>query len=155
MRSFSQIMLLATVAFAPMAGAAPVSKDTLTQLPLDPATNGIFGGAMQPTKIPDMQYCKSKISTDFYPLIADEKMEATVAWYTANLQGFKHTHGYAAGRTRDTFYSADGTELVVVTADPAQEGASAKAHGIQYLKVIPGLSEKTIVAMNIEKTVCF
>jgi hypothetical protein len=84
----------------------------------------------------------------------DTKVDAVLAWYAPRLSGFRKTHGYAAGRSQDTFYNADGTVIVSVTGEPGKEGENTNAYSVLYAKFQPGLSEKTIVEMNIQKVTC-
>jgi hypothetical protein len=100
MRLSSLIGLLVIVGTTPVAGGAPVSKDSLTQLPLDPATGGLFGGDRADENSGHAVLEEHRLD-EFLRVISNEKMEATVAWYAANVNGFNHSHGCAAGRTRD------------------------------------------------------
>jgi hypothetical protein len=93
------------------------------------------------------------MQTDFYS-VYDAKVDATLAWCVAHLQGFKQTHSYADGRSQDAFYKPDGTVLVSVTGNRAKEGENAPTYSISYQKFTPGLAEKTIVAMKDRKVVC-
>ena len=139
--------------FSAVASAASLTKDPLTGLPLDPTTDSRLHLGNEPTKIPGTVICGSKMASDQYPIF-DEKFDATVAWYAAHLQGFKHTHGNAGNRARDAFYSADGKTVVFVTGEPEVPGKSANTHGVLYVNFQPALAESIIVSMNVEKVVC-
>jgi hypothetical protein len=93
------------------------------------------------------------MQADFYS-VYDSKVNATLAWYNAHLPGFQKPHAYAANRSQDTFYKADGTELVSVTGSPGKEGEDADTYSVLYARFQPGLSEKTIVTLNQQKVVC-
>jgi hypothetical protein len=138
-----------------MAGGSPktLTSDPLTGLPLIPATDSRLHLGNDPTAIPDSQICKSKMQAEFYSVF-DTKVDATLAWYASRLSGFKKTHGYAAGRSQDTFYNGDGTIIVSVTGEPGKEGVNTDAYSVLYAKFQPGLSEKTIVGMNSQKITC-
>jgi hypothetical protein len=139
--------------FATLAGSATLTTDPLTNLPLDPATESSLHLGNEPTRLPDSQICKSKMQTDFYSLF-DVKVSVTLAWYASHLPGFRKTHGYAAGRSQDTFYNADGTIIVSVTGEPGRDGEDEDGYSVLYARFQPGLSEKTIQGMNQQKIVC-
>jgi hypothetical protein len=152
MRSFATAIFLLT--FSLLAGRPKtLTTDPLTGLPLIPATDSRLHLGNDPTILPDSQICKSKMQTDFYSVF-DTKVDTTLAWYSSRLPGFKKTHGYAAGRSQDTFYSPDGTVIVSVTGEPGKDGENANAYSVLYAKFQPGLSEKTIVGMNTQKITC-
>ena len=85
------------------ANAETLTSDPLTGLPLDPATDSRLHLGNEPTKIPDTQVCNSKMQANFYMVY--DKVDATVAWYTAHLAGFHKSHAYAAGRSQDALLS--------------------------------------------------
>jgi hypothetical protein len=132
--------------------APPEKTDPLTGLPLYPATSNVVDPG-DPVKLPEATICKSKMQTDFYT-VYDAKVDATVAWCVAHLQGFKQTHGYADGRSQDAFYNSDGTVLVSVTGSRGKDGENSATYSISYQKFTPALSEKTIVSMKERKIVC-
>lgn len=140
-------------ALAISANSAPTAKtDPLTGLPLYPATSNVIDPG-DPVKLPEANICKSKMQTDFYS-VYDAKVDATLAWCVAHLQGFKQTHGYADGRSQDAFYNADGTVLVSVTGSRGKDGENTATYSISYQKFTPGVSEKTILGMKERKIVC-
>src|ERR1700690_4317743 len=97
------LTVIFSLSFALSAGAATLTTDPLTGLPLDPATDSHHLGN-EPSKMPDSQICKSKTQGDSYTDIGS-KVDVTVAWYAAHLAGFHKTHAYAAGRSQDAFYN--------------------------------------------------
>ena len=131
--------------------AAGAATDSLTHLPL-PAESAlsVLGNAMS---LPESPVCKSKAQMNFYRL-GSGKVDAAVAWYTSHLAGFKHTHGYGSGRSQDTFYNAQGTVIVSITGDPAPEGQNTDVYSIIYGTIQPGVSDKAIAGMNVQKMVC-
>jgi hypothetical protein len=153
MKTRSLIAVVFSLSFVLSVSSATLTNDPLTGLPLIPATASRFHLGNEPTKLPDSTMCKSKMQTDFYSVF-DTKVSATLAWYAARLPGFKKTHGYASDRSQDTFYNADGTIIVSITGDPGKDGEDTGAYGLVYAKFQPGLSEKTILSMNIQKVVC-
>ncbi|HKV50065.1 MAG TPA: hypothetical protein VJO52_02595 [Gemmatimonadaceae bacterium] len=136
-----------------------LTADPLTGLPVDPATVCQtptcvqFHAGNEPVKIPDSRWCKSKLQANFYTM-TNVKLSATIAWYASHLHGFKRTHAYAAGRSDDTFYNAAGTLMVLVMGDPAKDGLDADTYAITYYRLEPGLSEKSIIGINRQQSVC-
>ncbi|MGH9695279.1 MAG: hypothetical protein ACRD5Z_14110, partial [Bryobacteraceae bacterium] len=110
---------LALTLLTAKAGAAG-KTDPLTGLPLYPATASKFDPG-NPMRVPDSKLCKCKQETDFYTT-HDAKVSAAVAWCTANLAGFRKSHGYAGSRSQDTFFNADGTLVVSITGSRNKEG---------------------------------
>jgi hypothetical protein len=153
MKTRSFIAIVFSLSFVLSVSSATLTSDPLTGLPLIPATDSRLHLGNEPTKLPDSTMCKSKMQIDFYSVF-DSKVSATLAWYVARLPGFKKTHGYASGRSQDTFYNADGTIIVSITGDPGKDGEDTGAYGLVYAKFQPGLAEKTILSMNIQKVVC-
>jgi hypothetical protein len=134
-------------------GTKTLTADPLTGLPLYPATDSRLHLGNQPTRLPESQVCKSKMQADFYSVF-DSKVDATLAWYSGQLTGFKKTRAYAANRSQDTFYKADGTIVVSVTGSPGKEGENTETYSVLYALFQPGLAEKTILGMNEQKVVC-
>lgn len=132
--------------------SAPAKTDPLTGLPLLPETRNKFDPG-DPTVLPATNVCKSKQEADFYT-VYDIKVSKALEWCAANLNGFRKAHGYAAGRSQDTFYKPDGTLVVSVTGTPAKDGEDAKAYSIVYLKFTPGLSEQAVIGLGNGKVVC-
>jgi len=149
------IAALATLVIALTAYGSPklLTSDPLTGLPLYPATDSRLHLGNEPTVLPESTVCKSKMQADFYS-IYDSKVDATVAWYSAHLSGFKKTHAYAANRSQDTFYKPDGTLVVSVTGSPGKDGANTDAYSVVYAHFQPGLSERALITLNQQKVVC-
>jgi hypothetical protein len=129
--------------------ASTEKTDPLTGLPLYSA---IAEGA-GPIKLPEIRICKSKMEANRYT-VHDAKMDATLAWCVAHLQGFKQTHAYSNGRSQNAFYNADGTLLVSVTSIPGKPGENSRTGSISYKKFTPGISEKTILSVKDQNIVC-
>lgn len=153
MKPISRLAATLVLSFSAIAGATKLTTDPLTNLPLIPSSDSRFHLGNAPTRLPDSQMCKSKMQQDFYSL-NDGKESATVAWYGAHLSGFHKTHAYAAGRSRDTFHSADGTLIVSIIGDRGKDGEDTDAFSVSYQKFQSGLSEKTILSMNQRNIVC-
>lgn len=134
-----------------MAGAATLTSDPLTGLPLHPATDSRLHLGNEPTKLPASSVCGSKMRADFYAVF-DSKQPDTVAWYAARLKGFRSTHAFAANRLQDTFYNDDGTLIVSVTGVSGKD--STETYSILYARLEPGLPEKVIVSLNRQRVVC-
>jgi hypothetical protein len=152
MKSATVLMAVcASLAAMCAAGGQSAATDPLTLLPLPPADAALnLGEAM---KLDATQVCKSTMRANFYTP-AGGKVDAALAWYTANLHGFKHTHAYWSGRSQDTFYNADGTLMVSVTGTPAKQGQNADLYSVLYAKIQPGFAEKTIMSLNAQKVIC-
>jgi len=133
-----------------MRAAEPV-MDPLTSLPKPIDTTVKLG--TQPMKIDDTPVCKSMMQMDFYTAQGG-KVDAALAWYSDQLKGFKHTHGYGSGRSQDTFYNATGTLMVSITGNEAKEGENTAVYSIIYATIKPGVSEKAIAGLNVQKAVC-
>jgi hypothetical protein len=43
---------------------------------------------------------------------------------------------------------------VSITGDPAQDGQNAGVYSVIYGTVVPGVSERAIVGMNVQKVAC-
>jgi|HubBroStandDraft_5_1064220.scaffolds.fasta_scaffold724045_1 hypothetical protein len=128
------------------------ATDSLTHLPLpDAASTLILAG--DPMPLPNVPVCKSTATMNFYTARSG-RVDAAIAWYTANLKGLKHAHGYGSGRSQDTFYSSDGTVIVSITGTPAAQGQNSDVYSIIYGAIKPGASEKAIIAMNMQKVDC-
>ncbi len=154
MKTICSCVALFALSLANAAGQGKtLTTDPLTGLALIPQTDSRLHLGNEPSKLPDTHICKSKVQTDFYVLF-DINTNATLAWYTSHLSGFKKVHGFAMSRSQDTFYKPDGTLIVSVTGTPAPDGQDSEAHGVVYMRVEPGLSEKTIASMPQGKVVC-
>jgi hypothetical protein len=146
-------MIILSFVLTARGGTKLLTTDPLTGLPLHPATDSRLHLGNEPTQLPESQVCKSKMQMDFYS-VYDSKVNATLAWYDAHLTGFKRTHAYAANRSQDTYYKADGTVLVSVTGSPGKEGENMDTYSVLYARLQPGLPEKTIVGLNQQRVVC-
>jgi hypothetical protein len=152
-RNFLSIgMLLLVIAAVTGAANKTLTEDPLTGLPVVPSPDRLHLGN-EPVVLPETQVCKSKALMNFYRPNGIQ-VNSTVTWYASRLQGFKKTHAWANSRTQDTFYKSDGTAIVSITGDPGPDGQDAEVYGIVYGKFTPGISEKTIVGMNMQKIVC-
>jgi hypothetical protein len=149
--------LLVGFAFLALTLSAPAANKTLTTdpltgLPIVPSPDPLKLGN-EPDVLPDTKICKSDAKMNFYSPNGI-KVDATLAWYAAQLHGFKKTHAYASKRSQDTFYKPDGTMIVSITGQPGAEGENTNVHGIVYGKFEPALAERTIIAMNTQNIVC-
>jgi hypothetical protein len=144
--------VILSLSFALSAGAATLTTDPLTGLPLDPATDSHHLGN-EPVKMPDSQICKSKMQGDFYSSV-DSKVDATLAWYAAHLAGFHKAHAYASGRSQDSFYNDAGTVVVFVTGSPGKEGENTDTYAVTYYRLQPGLPARTIISFTQLKIDC-
>jgi hypothetical protein len=136
-----------------------LTTDPLTGLPLIPATDSgkhIAGMAYtynEPTQIPRAPLCKSKVQAEFYSLF-NIKVDATVAWYSSHLSGYKKISGHESNSSQTAFYNSDGTTVIIVTGDAGAGGENGAARSVTYQRYQPGISEKTIVALTQGKAVC-
>lgn len=103
----------------------PLTADLLTSLPLYPATDSRLDLGNDPTRLPESSVCKSKMQADFYT-VYDSKVDTTLLWYGTHLPSFKRTHAYAANRSQDTFYNAEGTISVSVTGSSGRAGENTR-----------------------------
>ena len=147
------LVLVYSVTLAARAGTKLLTADPLTGLPLYPATDSRLHLGNEPTRLPESNLCKSKMQATFYS-VYDSKVDTTLTWYGAHLPGFKKTHAYAANRSQDSFYNADGTMMVSVTGSVGKAGENTDTYSVVYSRVQPGLSEKTMVSVNQQKVVC-
>ena len=152
MKLFRTLTMMIGLGFALFAGAATLTTDPLTGLPLDPATDSRHLGN-EPMRMHDSQICKSKMQGEFYSGV-NSKVDATVAWYAAHLAGFHKAHAYAGGRSQDSFYNDTGTLVVFVTGSPGKEGEDTDAYAVTYYRLEPGLPAKTILSFTQQKVTC-
>jgi hypothetical protein len=152
-RNLSTLLVALAFAVGPSVGAATLTTDPLTGLPLDPATDSRLHLGNEPTRIRESPICKSRMQGDAYA-VYDSRIDATVAWYAAHLAGFSKAHAYSKGRSREVFYNTGGTLAVIVTGAPGPDGQNVETHGVVYYRFAPGLSVKTIVGFTQEKIVC-
>ncbi|MGD1081784.1 MAG: hypothetical protein ABR881_25990 [Candidatus Sulfotelmatobacter sp.] len=146
-------LLALAITLTASGGPKLLTSDPLTGLPLYPATESRLHLGNEPTVLPESTVCKSKMQADFYSIYGS-KVDVTVAWYSARLSGFKKTHAYAADRSQDTFYKPDGTLVVSVTGSPGKDGENTDAYSVLYARFQPGLSERAVITLNQQKTVC-
>jgi len=151
--SIAVAWLALAITLSASGGPKVLTSDPLTGLPLHPATDSRLHLGNQPTVLPESTLCKSKMQADFYS-IYDSKVDATVAWYSMRLSGFKKTHAYAADRSQDTFYKPDGTLVVSVTGSPGKDGENTEAYSVVYARFQPGLSEGAVITLNQQKIAC-
>jgi hypothetical protein len=130
-----------------------LTTDPLTGLPIYPATDSRLHLGNEPTRLPESNVCGSKMLADFYS-VYDSKVDATLDWYGAHLPGFKKTHAYAANRSQDTFYNAEGTLVVSVTGSSGKAGENTETYSVVYSRFQPALSEKVIIGLNQRKVTC-
>jgi hypothetical protein len=129
-------MLVLSFVFFARGGTKLVTSDPLTGLPVYPATDSRLHLGNEPVRLPSSSVCKSKMQADFYS-VYDSKVDATLAWYDAHLTGFKKTHAYAANRSQDTFYNANGTITVSVTGSSSKEGENTDTYSVVYAHFQP------------------
>jgi hypothetical protein len=130
-----------------------LTEDPLTNLPLYPATDSRLHLGNDPIRLPESNVCHSKMQADFYA-IYDSKVDAALVWYGVHLPGFKKTHAYAANRSQDTFYNADGTLGVSVTGSSGKAGENTETYSVLYSRFEPALPEKAIIGLNQQKVIC-
>jgi hypothetical protein len=144
--------ILTTLIAVPAESADSAAADPLTKLPLPTASSPIHLDT-NPSNYGDVPVCKSRGTMNFYTPLGGS-VAAAVAWYTAHLSGFKHVHGYGSGRSQDTFYNASGTLTVSITGEPGKEGQDTNLYSIIYSTIQPGVPDKVIAGMNIQKVDC-
>jgi hypothetical protein len=130
-----------------------LTADPLTNLPLYPATDSRLHLGNEPIRLPESNVCGSKMQADFYT-VYDSKVDATVAWYSAHLPGFKKTHAFASNRSQDSFYNHEGTISVSVTGSSGRAGEDTETYSVVYSLFQPALLEKTIIGLNQQKVAC-
>jgi hypothetical protein len=144
---------LLSILFAVHAESADsTATDPLTKLPL-PTAGAPLSLANNPSRYDDVPVCKSTGTMNFYTSLGGS-VAAAITWYTSHLPGFKHVHGYGSGRSQDTFYNAYGTLTVSITGKPGKEGQDTNAYSVIYSTIQPGVSDKVIAGLNIQKVVC-
>jgi hypothetical protein len=127
---------LSLALFAATAGAAHLTQDPLTQLPLPAITDtSVLGNS--PTEMPSATICKSRYRGNFYSL-SDAKLDSVVAWYAGALKGFRHIQ--SADHSNHMFADAQRSIIVIVTGH-----AGGNADSVAYEKYEPGLSEKALL----------
>jgi hypothetical protein len=143
-----------TVTFALMlAGLAQAADgvDPLTGLPIPDAASGM--SLSTPMRLDPGQVCKSTLNTQFYSP-SGFKTSAAIAWYGAHLKGFRHLHGYGAGRTQDLFVNADGTMYIGITGSPGADGVDTEIYAISYATLKPGMPDKQLQGLLSQRLTC-
>jgi hypothetical protein len=155
MKRFMIIAVSVAALYGPnaVAGTKVLTTDPLTGLPLYPATDSRLHLGNAPTRLPESHVCKSEMQADFYT-VYDSKVDATLLWYDVHLPGFKKTQAYAANRSQDTFYNADGTLAVSVTGSSGKMKENTETYSVVYSRFQPGLPEKVIISLNQQKLIC-
>jgi hypothetical protein len=142
--------IMLSLMLAAVAGAADTT-DSLTGLPAPDAASGMsLGSAM---KLDPTPLCKSTYTSQFYT-VRGFKTSQAIVWYGAHLKGFKHLHGYGAGRTQDIFVNADGTQFVGITGSPDKDGVDTETYAVLYATLKPGLPDKTLVGLLSQNVKC-
>ena len=153
MKSSIVLAIFLSILFAGYATSADSPEtDPLTKLPL-PAVGAPLSLDNMPNRISDGPVCKSKGTMNFYTPLGGN-VAAAIAWYTSHLAEFEHVHGYASGRSQDTFYNASGTLTVSITGNPGKEGQDTHLYSVIYATIQPGVDAKVIAGMNIQKIAC-
>lgn len=132
--------------------SANSSLDSLTRLPL-PAAGAPVALYPNPSRLDDVPVCSSKSVMNLYS-VQTGTVKAANEWYAIHLSGFKHVHGMGSGRSQDSYYNRNGTLVISITGKPAAEGVDTKVYSIIYALITPGVSDKVIAGMNIQKVVC-
>jgi len=154
MKTTLLIVTMLALGLANSAGQGKLlTSDALTGLPLIPASDSGTAAGNQPSAMPASPVCNSKMQAVFYRLY-NIKVDATVAWYSSHLTGFKKFQGFASQRSQTVFYNSDGTILVFVTGQSGAAGENTNAFSVAYERFQPGLSEKTISSVTQGKIVC-
>ena len=155
MKPSIRLAIVLVCCFVLIAGGNPklLTVDPLTNLPLYPATDSRLHLGNEPTRLPESNVCGSKMQADFYT-VYDSKVNITLGWYGAHLQGFKRTRAYAGNRSQDTFYNPDGTLAVSVTGSSGKADEDTETYSVVYHRFQPGLPEKAIISLNQQKLIC-
>jgi hypothetical protein len=135
------------------AGAKLLITDPLTGLPLFPGTDSRLHLGNDPTRLPQSSVCQSKMQADFYT-VYDSKVNATLAWYSTHLSGFKKTHAYVGDRSQDTFYNSELNLAVSVTGGAGKPSDDTDTYSVLYSLFQPALPEKVLISLNQQKLVC-
>ncbi|HEY2819912.1 MAG TPA: hypothetical protein VGJ06_02625 [Candidatus Acidoferrum sp.] len=143
------VVLCMALATSAQTKSKVLTTDSMTGLPLSPATDAGRNVGNAPDPLPESNICKSKLQGQFY-LLYNTTTDAVAAWYSQNLKGFKMAKGTHAGRAQVVFSKPDGTVLVIVTGNHESPGAFSVA----YERYTPGLSEKTVAGVPQGNIVC-
>jgi hypothetical protein len=140
-----QALSLSLAVLSATAGAAHLTQDPLTQLPLPAITDNPMLGN-EPTEMPTAQICKSAYRGNYYSLNR-VSLDTAVAWYVGALKGFRHIQ--SADHSSHLFADSQRSIVVVVTGH-----AGGNADSVAYEKYEPGLSEKAILGFVNRKVDC-
>ena len=143
---------LIVCALTELTHAGSIATDPVTKLPL-PAPDAPFSLDDGPNQINDVPVCKSKSTMNMYTGHSG-KVSAAINWYSTHLVGFKHVHGFGSQRSQDTFFNTTGTLIVGITGAPGQDGQDTNLYSVIYGTIQPGVSDKVISGMNVQKVVC-
>lgn len=146
------LCLVSAVGFG-VSGSKTHTTDPLTGLPLPSATDSRLHVDTEPTRLEDAELCKSKMQSDVYS-VTDSRVNEVVAWYAAQLPGFRKAHAFASGRSQDMFFNESGTITVEVLGRPGKDGENTEAHSVVYRRFQPGLSAKVLLSLNQKRIVC-
>jgi hypothetical protein len=127
------------------------TADSLTGLPMPDAASGMSLGSA--IALPPAQVCRSTHTSEFYS-VSGFKTSTAIAWYSVHLKGFRHLHGYGAGRSQDIFVNADGSLFIGITGSPASDGADTETYAISYATLKPGLSDKSLKGLLSQNMTC-
>jgi hypothetical protein len=152
MKFFRTLMMLASLSVALSAGNVTLTTDPLTGLPIDPKSDPGMNAGNAPRKMDDMQMCNSKMQANIYSVF--DKVDATVAWYTAHLAGFHKSHAYFHNSSQNKFYNDAGTLLVWVQGENGTDGQNVDTFSVTYYRFQPGLPAKAIISFGQPKIEC-
>jgi len=129
--------------FLCLTGVKAASRnDPLTGLP-------VYPGVSDPSPLRDSDFCGKHMQGDFY-IVMGEKFGAVATWYGRHLIGYHKYHSVTDGRSRITFFSADGSDEVTVTASRA----SSAVYSISYGHFQPGLPAQEMISFSKSQTAC-
>jgi hypothetical protein len=152
MRFLRTLMMLASLSIVLSAGNVVLTTDPLTGLPIDPKSDPGMNLGNAPVKMDDQQMCNSMMQANHYSVF--DKVDPTVAWYTAHLTGFHKSHTYFNGSSQNKFYNDAGTLLVWVQGERGTDGQNVDTQAVTYYRFQPGLPAKAILSFGQEKVEC-
>jgi hypothetical protein len=129
--------------FAAAAGAAQLTQDPLTQLPLPAITETIVGNS--PTEMPAAMICSSQFHGNYYSLHGP--LDGAVAWYVGALKGFRHVQ--SPDHSTHVFADAQRSIVVIVMGRAGGDADSAA-----YEKYAPGIPEKALMGFITHSVDC-
>ena len=136
------IVPIAIFGFGVTASLAGDANDKATALPLHPG--------MTFQQEVDSPVCGRKARIYLYDVPSGASMADYLAWYKAQLKGFRYFHQTWDNRPQEMFYSADGTKGVTLTGMP--EGG--EVFSASYLSVAPGLTAHEMAAFSPSNPSC-